>query len=66
MSTESQGSTIVRFGQPRRIARSSVAWWLGPYPVVSPGSAPTMLTLRFGSAMSRQRKSYARRVAKTE
>ena len=56
---------MVRFGMPRRIAKSSVAWWLGPYPVVSPGSPPTTLTLSAGSAMSRHRKSYARRVANT-
>ena len=66
MSTESQGSTMVRFGMPRKIAMSSVAWWLGPYPVVNPGSPPTTLTLRLGSAMSRHRKSYARRAANTE
>src|SRR4029450_9381705 len=65
MSTESHGSTMVRFGMRRRMARSSVAWWLGPYPVVSPGSPATTLTLSAGSAMSRHRKSYARRVAKT-
>ena len=45
---------------------SSVAWWLGPYPVVKPGRPPTTLTLSPGSAMSRHKKSYARRVANTE
>ena len=29
MSTESQGSTMVRSGMPRKIAMSSVAWWRG-------------------------------------
>src|SRR6476619_1427253 len=58
MSTASHGSTIVRPGQPRRIAMSSVAWWLGPYPVVKPGRPPATLTLSTGSAMSRHKKSY--------
>ena len=30
MSRASQGSTMVRFGMPRKTAMSSVAWWLGP------------------------------------
>ena len=45
------------FGSARKIARSSVAWWLGPYPVVSPGSAQQILTGKSSSAIAMQMKS---------
>jgi hypothetical protein len=53
------------FGMARISATSSIAWWLGPPGLDTPGMNPMMRTFRFGNAIALMIWSSGRRVAKT-
>ena len=51
------------FGTARISATSSIAWWLGPPGLDTPGMKPMIRTLRFGKAIALMTWSSGRRVA---
>jgi hypothetical protein len=64
-SIASATSTTVMCGIARISATSSIAWWLGPPGLDTPGMNPTIRTGRRGNAMALMIWSSGRRVAKT-
>ena len=62
-STASATSTTVMFGTARISATSSIAWWLGPPGLDTPGMKPMIRTLRFGKAIALMTWSSGRLVA---
>src|SRR6516225_9608371 len=64
-STASATSTTIRFGSARISATSSIAWWLGPPGLDTPGMKPMIRTGSRGNAIALMIWSSGRRVANT-